>query len=349
MNFHAAYEILLPATIAIGVLFLVAVPAGIIWTYNLSEKQRRRQAGGDNADDFILSMTRPFISKSDLLFAWVRFAVAVVLGLSLITVYAAKNTNLQQSSYDYYGPMHVRSYTIGKRQFWQSSGQTRRWVVQGSATLQLEWSKNPDDSEDSTTCLTEVIYRPCMFYGLSCDSKPCTSEEIALETDRVSECLQNVLESYNDDSKMRSMLPTRSAGDLSRTSIARDREGLPILVFPGDTSTCTVVGSSDSKGQVGSKYLPYLLVGATFIFLGVSMLLIQAILEYLHFVEQRNELSDGDTECCSVASLDEELGQKDVRLVEGLDSEEEYDATKRYAASDESEGSNVDETEESQS
>jgi hypothetical protein len=346
MNFNASNEpLLLTATIATSVLFLIAVPLGIIVTYTLNERKRRRQAGGDDADDFVLNITRPFISKNALLFIWMRSAVAIVLGLCLLTVYAAKDSNLE-SSYDYYGPMHVRSYTIKTREFWQSSGLTRKWVIQGSAKLELEWpigaENGSEEMEEDTACRSQTIYQPCIFGGLSCDTQPCSSELIDLESDRVSECVQHALESYNDNnSKLEPQQSITVDDPSSRTFVtSRDQQDLPILFFHGDTTTCSA-GVFESKEQSGTKYLPYL--GVISIFFGIGMLLVQAIVEAIHLVNRREADGDSDTECCSVASLDEEMGQKDARLKEGL----EIDFTEETKRDDSSHGEsfapNVDE------
>jgi hypothetical protein len=320
MNFNAAHEILLVMTIATGILFLIAVPLGIIVTYTRSERKRRRQAGGDDdSDDFVLSMTtRPPISKNALLFIWMRSAVHIVLGLCLLTVYAAKNTNIESSSYyDYYGPMHVRSYTIEMREFLQfSPGQAHKRWIQGSATFALEWSsigaeEKYDSTDEGTVCLSQTIYQPCIFAGLTCDSstKPCSSEVIHLERDRVRECVQDALELYNDNWTLELTKPIRSAEDPSRTFIARHRQDLPILLFHGDSATCSAGsynGNELSSAGRGKYYLVYL--GSACIVFGIGMLLIQAAITLrVHQIRNRDEEygDDGDTECCSVASLED--------------------------------------------
>ena len=314
-NFEAVYGILLPTTIAAAPVLLVVVPIVIIFAHGRQEQRRLGQAGGD---EFALRMAPSSISKKAIVFAWARSAISILLGLSLLTIFAAKSSHLE-TSYDYYGPMHILEYSIGTNQMWQSSGLSRQWIIQGSASVQVEWLVSNHGNE--SMCTTHSLYHQCTSPGLTCVSKPCSSEEVTFQETEVRICIESALKQFNKDTNATTLFQMQGDGHtFSVNSSSIQRQDLPMLPMYGNTSNCDVQSSyQQQKASVDS----FAYAGAACLFFGILLLFGQSLYYYVRYskkLDESNGSSDGDTDCCSVASLDEELGKE-------LEKEEDFETT----------------------
>jgi hypothetical protein len=298
IDYDTAFSVIFIVTAAVGILWLLVVPVAIFVWY------RYHQDDEDEAD----ALDPPVLSKTKIILYSFLSTIPLLVGLSLLTVYASKSRSLSDDYYD--GPMNVRFYDIRPpREFWQSGGLMRDRVVELTVRLELEWERSSQISTNKDTqqqwCISTATYEPCTSVTL-CESKECSDQEIQNTTTQVRHCIQEALEksstnqrpiqfSMDDDELLYHPFDTTSDG----------KEQFPTLSwFDGDSETCQVQDPF-STATTRMETLAYL--GGFFIVVGI-LLHVTCI---VRISGGRNTYDDGDTECSSLATIEDVMGKEE--------------------------------------
>jgi hypothetical protein len=345
-----SFSVLFIVTAALGIAWLFVIPV-VIFVWHRYHDQDDDEEDEANALDppAVLSKTKRILYTGSFL-----STILLLVGLSLLAVYASKSMSSSISSdhyddddddyyYDHHGPMNVRFYDIRPpREFWQSSGLTRHRVVELTVRVELEWERSSSSSSssqpitstnnnDTTTttsntqqqqeqewCSSKATYDPCTFVTLCDDSKECSDQEIQTTTAQVRHCIQEALlqKSSTSTTNNQQRPPIQFSMDddellyhpFDTTTATSDgkEQFLPTLSwFHGDSETCQVQNPFSTARTTRTETMAYL--GGFFI--GVGILLHVACI--VRISEGRNTYEDGDTECSSVATIEDVMGKEE--------------------------------------